>query len=196
MISAILLCVEESKKLRQPKALLTLESKTFVRQAIEQIFKSGVEELIIVTGAYQKEVEIEVRKFFDSLVRLSKIKLVHNEDYRAGKMGSIQKGLKAVSSDKAAFFISLVDLPFLSSQNYRDFIRKFTLNEKKLIRGRFKGDPSHPVLISTQYKKEILSSPVDDNSCAFLFKKYPTDIAWCELDSAAGTSLNIKNLVF
>ena len=186
MISAILLCAGESKRLGGPKALLTIDSKTFVRNAIEQIFKSGVEELILVTGAYQKEVEIEVHKYFDPLIRLAKIKLIHNQEYKAGMMSSIQKGVKSIAPEASAFFIALVDLPFVSHADYQNLIKEFKKTEKKLVRGRFKGQATHPVLISTDLKKEILVAPVDDKGCAFLFKKYPAEISWHEVDSERG----------
>lgn len=190
MISAILLCAGESKRLGAPKALLTLDaktsSKTFVRNAIEQIFKSGVEELVIVTGAYQKEIELEIRKYFDSLIRLSKLKLVHNDNYKKGMMTSIQRGVKALSKESDAFFISLVDLPFVESKDYRLLAREFRAGTKKLFRAKFAGQPTHPVLISTEFKNEILKSEPVDQGCAFLFKKYPDEILWCKSDSDRG----------
>lgn len=197
MISAILLCAGESKRLGAPKALLNLEandsSKTFVRNAIEQIFKSGVGELIIVTGAYQKEIEQEIRKYFDPLIRLSKLKLVHNPDFKTGMMSSIQKGVKSLAAETQAFFVSLVDLPFVEQKDYRSLAREFSQSDKKLVRARYRGRPTHPVLISYEFRKEILSAAAIDQGCAFLFKKYPGEIAWCEAESARG-SIDIDSM--
>ena len=91
-----------------------------------------------------------------------------------------------MSQHSQAFFISLVDLPFIESKDYNSLLENFLTTKRKLVRGRYQNQPTHPVLISSETRDEILNSKTNDQGCAFLFKKYPEQTMWLEMDSSRG----------
>jgi molybdenum cofactor cytidylyltransferase len=173
MISAILLCAGESKRMGIPKALLhTSTGKTFLQQALDNLVSADVDEIIVVMGAHQ---EI-IRTNFPVLLKEKTLKIVFNPDYKSGMMSSIQTGIKALNKKSNAFLITLIDLPFLIPENFHQIIAEFHLNQTKLIRFQMDNHPAHPVLISTLFIPEIMNKPHIDKGCSFLFKKYQSDV--------------------
>ena len=188
MISAILLSAGESKRMNSAKALLPANGETFIRYALNTLLKTNVDDIVIVTGAYQAEIEAEIfntlneipikayadRKFL--LANNKTVTIKWNPFFSTGMMSSIQQGINALNYSTEAFFITLVDLPFLKAEDYELLTENYFTNKTKLSRFLNEDSPSHPVLISASFIPEILTQPKIDQGCSFLFKKYPQDV--------------------
>ena len=99
-----------------------------------------------------------------------------NPFFATGMMSSIQQGLHVLNYSSEAFFVTLVDLPFLEAEDYNILIENFFTHKTKLSRFLVEDCPSHPVLMSTSFIPEILAQPQIDQGCSFLFKKYEQDV--------------------
>src|SRR4030042_2141801 len=99
MISSIVLAAGESRRMGQTKQLLAWEGKTILRQVLENLLNSRLEEVILVLG---HEAERILEK-----VDTRKLKVVINKNYRKGMITSIQRGLTALDEQAEAFFIVL-----------------------------------------------------------------------------------------
>ncbi len=185
MISAILLCIGQTKRREVPSALLQLNAKTMVRHSIDELLKSGVGEIIVVTTDYQKEIETEVRKYFDSLVRFEKIKFVPHLG-RVSEVKALQSGVTALDKASTAFFISHADYSLLENKDYSLLLKYFVKTEQKIARARFKNTPCYPFLISKKLQGEILMEPSTQKDLEFLFRKYADQLAWLETSSRRG----------
>jgi CTP:molybdopterin cytidylyltransferase MocA len=104
MVSALLICTDQSSPQQTPTALQMMNSQTFVRTAINEILKAGVDEIIVVLS--MKEIEAEIRKYFDLLVRASIIKLVYSHGKNMLRL--VNTGLTCIYKESSLFlFLAL-----------------------------------------------------------------------------------------
>lgn len=187
MISAILLCGGESKRLGGPKGLLKFQERSFVVRAVDAFLSASIDELIVVTGAYKHEIESEIQHFEQNKRQL---KHVWNPNFKTGIMSSIQTGVREVSPQSTAFLLSLVDLPFVDASAINHLIFAFNDSDKKMGRYLHQTLPAHPVIISTEFIPEILSKHPQDHGCAYLFNKYPKEAFFLEAPRHLLTNIN------
>jgi CTP:molybdopterin cytidylyltransferase MocA len=169
MMTALLLAAGQGRRMQyKAKALLALGKETFVQHALQELHKAGLDDLLLVTGAQRQAV-------WDAAC-LAKVPLreAYNPDYPSGLISSIQAGLKACPASTEAVLITLVDLPFLTADDYRSVSLAFRKGEADgLLRAQSQGKPAHPVVIPRAYFAEILQEPPADSGCSFLFQRYP-----------------------
>jgi molybdenum cofactor cytidylyltransferase len=164
----LLLCAGLSRRMGTPKALLRINGETLVARALREL--SG-NRILCVTSS--DSVESEIRRSGGRFVR--------NPAPELGLLSSIKSGIRALESAETGVVVSLVDLPFLNSDDYGQLPRG-----TRLSRFRYQGQPAHPVWIPAKYFAEILDAPEQDFGCGFLFKKYADQVKWLEAKSAAG----------
>lgn len=169
MITALLLAAGQGSRMEyKAKALLKLGPKTFVQHALQQLHAAAVDDMILVTGSQREAV-------WNAALRADvPLREAYNADFASGILSSIQTGLQSVSSASTAVLITLVDLPFLTADDYRAACLAWKkLPSEQLLRGQSEGKPGHPVIIPRVYFPEILEQPASDRGCSFLFQRYP-----------------------
>jgi len=168
MITALLLAAGQGSRMQyQAKALLALGQQTFVQHALQQLHDAGLDDLLLVTGSQREAVWNAA-----SLAKVP-VREAHNPEYPSGLLSSIQAGLKACPASTDAVLITLVDLPFLTADDYRKVRAAWQNGEANgLLRSQSQGKPAHPVVIPRAYFNEILEQPPSDKGCSFLFQKY------------------------
>lgn len=134
------------------KLLLEFKNHTIVEQCYSSLSKSGVDEIIVVTG---RDAEI-----VSGLLRLrQQDRLVHNADFRLGLTTSIQKGVKQAHGD--AFMLCLADMPLLNMDHYDSLIEEFqtsAMADQEAILAPFvNGKRGNPVIFSKVHKPAILA---------------------------------------
>jgi CTP:molybdopterin cytidylyltransferase MocA len=193
MVSALLICTDQSSPQQTPTALQMMNSQTFVRTAINEILKAGVDEIIVVLS--MKEIETEIRKYFDSLVRSSMIKLVYSHDKKMLRL--VSSGLTGIHKDASLFLISRIEDCQLVAQDYILLIKQLFLSEQKIICYRFKNKISYPILLSKFLSFDLrqasqLQTLQHHEPHEYLINKYPDWVSWCELALATGTARSEK----
>ncbi len=169
MITALLLAAGQGSRMQyQAKALLKLGSGTFVQHALQQLHEAGLDELILVTGSQREAV-------WNAALRAHvPLREAYNPDSSSGLLSSIQCGLRSVAPDSLGVLITLVDLPFLTAEDYRAACQAWQkLSPDEFLRAQSEGKPGHPVIIPRKYFNEILEQPASDKGCSFLFQRYP-----------------------
>jgi molybdenum cofactor cytidylyltransferase len=106
-IDCILLAAGESLRMGRPKQLLELGGKPLILHALQTAL-AACRRVFVVQGAVDLAGIIPAG---------GRVFLVSNPDYRAGQLGSLQRGLEACSCGSA--FIMLADLPLLAEATYR-----------------------------------------------------------------------------
>jgi len=118
--------------------------------------------LVIVTGYRHRELVKSLTPCTNRVAKTEKavnLIIVKNPDYRKGQFSSTKVGVFNVRKG-ARFFISLADMPYTTSDNYR--ILSELLKDNDAVRPFVNGQPGHPVLHSPSLKQRILDMP--DNS--------------------------------
>jgi CTP:molybdopterin cytidylyltransferase MocA len=178
MISALLLAAGQGSRMgHKAKGLLRLGERTFVQHALQQLDDAGLQDLVLVTGA-QREAVWESARTAHIPVREA-----YNADFATGLLSSIQRGLRALPTETSAVLITLVDLPFLTADDYRAACLAWQSGKPTdLLRSESAGKPGHPVIIPRAYFSEILEQPASDKGCSFLFQRYPDSVRYQTLD--------------
>ncbi len=176
MISSIVLAAGESRRMGQTKQLLAWEGKTILRQVLENLLHSRLDEVILVLG---HEAE-RILKMVDT----RKIKVVINKNYRKGMITSIQEGLTALHEQTEAFFIVLADQPGIGPEVFDLLIGEFkrATPQKNIVLPTYRGRRGHPALFSVKYREEALRLKGDVGFRQIL-QEHPEDILAVEMDS-------------
>lgn len=119
--------------------------------------------LIVVTGYRRQSVEkalLPCKEFIEKTDARLEMLIVDNPDYRKGQFSSTKVGVSQVE-DGQDFFISLADMPLVSSDHYgtlvpllkdHDAVRPFCENNGDKV-------PGHPVLHAYRLKDILIKCP-------------------------------------
>ena len=99
--AGLILAAGESRRMGQPKALLTINGHTFVQNLIE-ILKKTCDPLVVVLGHNPEPIR---KAIGDSAT------IVINHNYNLGQFSSMQAGLKALPANIDGLLFTLVDHP-------------------------------------------------------------------------------------
>jgi len=149
MVSAIILAAGEARRMGKLKQLLPLGKTTILEKTVENIVASRVDETIMVLG-------YEAEKIITRLSR-APVKMVVNPLYQGGMATSIVAGLRAVGAGASAIMLVLADQPFIDSRVINRLLDEFKRHNKGIVIPTYQGKRGHPVIISLEYKAELLS---------------------------------------
>jgi molybdenum cofactor cytidylyltransferase len=105
VISAVILAAGLSSRLGRPKQLLRLGNKTVLEHVIDHASRALVGEVILVLGAYRREIE---QATLDCPVRR-----VFNPRYATGQGSSVAAGAAAVSPEARGILFLAGDQPLI-----------------------------------------------------------------------------------
>lgn len=114
--------------------------------------------LTVVTGYRRVSLHKALKPCRDFIEKTDKrIEMIEvfNPDFRSGQFSSAKTGVKNVS-DNSPFFISLADMPLITSHNYAELSSK--LGNYDAVRPSSNKKPGHPVLFSPSMKNRILKA--------------------------------------
>ena len=148
MISCILLSAGFNSRFGSPKALAKLKGLTVIERVQKQLLKAPLDEIVIVLGAYAKEIE-------PFLLKHTMIKFVHNKDYKFGQTSSFKIGLQNVSSDAQGVLLMPVDYPFIQGETLEGLIHFFQDREPLILIPTFKERKGHPPIFHRKLTAEF-----------------------------------------
>ena len=148
MISVIILAAGYSRRMGQPKQLLTLGKSTILQQTVKKYLDSHAGEIIVVVG-YQEQ---RVRQLLEG----HSLKIVFNADYPSGMASSIATGIREMDKKSQGIMIALGDLPLVSTQTINELISAFLSGNKGIVLPTYQGMSGHPVIFSIAYRQELL----------------------------------------
>ncbi len=174
MISGILLAAGESRRMGSPKALLAYQGQTFLERICTAFFDAGVEELVVVLGAWEDRLR-------PALPRHPALRTVVNPHYAQGQLSSLVCGLGALSPDSAAAVVNLVDHPLVRPETIAALMASFRTDPLPIIIATHQGQRGHPVLFSRQVYAELLAAPLDKGAKTVV-RKDPARVRHVPLD--------------
>lgn len=183
--SAVLLAAGEGSRLgRVAKSLLRLDGRALIEHQVQALLKAGAGKIIIVTGYYYSEIEVELEKIISNLPAQSRplehetaiIKIVRNPEPEQGQQSSVRLGLEtlaallstSLSTDSAdqdthhadPILIALVDQPLMSSSDYQSCLAAFHQRPSacSIVYPVVEGQRGNPVVFSKESMLNILQS--------------------------------------
>ncbi len=136
-VAGILLAAGGSSRLGAPKQLLEKDGIPLVRQIATTGLNSGLNPLIVITGANQEK----IRKALTGLP----VKVVENPDWLSGQGTSVAAGVRALPSNTGGVVFLLSDQPFVTEPLIRKIIDEAVTTQKPVIAPLAGGKRSNPV---------------------------------------------------
>ncbi len=148
----LVLAAGTSTRMGEWKLILPLRGKTIIERSVFNALR--VSKRVILVGGYRVK---ELEKLFRDCDR---VKVVFNRGYKRGMFSSIRCGVQYVETER--FFITLGDMPLISSSTFIKIARYDFADYIDVIRPQYMGRKGHPVLLSHKLCDRILA--MDDNS--------------------------------
>lgn len=149
-IASIVVAAGYSSRMHSFKPFLRFGEYTAVEMVVHTLKRSGIDDIIVVTGHRSCEVMEKLKG--------SGVRCVMNENYSQGMYSSVLKGLEALDEEYAAFFMQPVDVPLIKKHTLELLKSKYQESGKGVLYPVFCGKRGHPPLIDTKYKQAIIES--------------------------------------
>ncbi len=179
MISSIILAAGLSRRMGKPKLLLRHRGKSLVRTVAENVLAAARGEVILVTGAYSREVMQEVCEL--------PLVTVYNSLYALGQGTSLAAGAKAVDPSCSGVMVLMGDQPLITPSLISNLAETFLQAGCLVMRPTYRGCPGHPVffrncllpelvnlsgdrgarLVLEAHRRDLLLYPVEDQGVCF-----------------------------
>ena len=172
MISAIVLAGGLSTRMGQPKPLLPFGKRTVIEHIVFQLFKTGLEEIYVISGHEGDSVS--------HVVKGLPVHVVHNFTYASGGMlSSVKIGIRAVSlggtgdkndagrgeSDCDAALLCLVDQPAIENKVVKTLVDTFNNGSSdKILVPSFGKKGGHPIVIPAAFFSTIVDLPPEEQA--------------------------------
>jgi len=175
MISTIILAAGQSKRMGQPKMLLSWGELTVIEHVIITFLKAGIDDILVVTGGVREQVERAIDHY--------SVRKIHNQDYAAGEMlSSLQCGLRAMPLESRAVLIGLGDQPQILEQSIRSICEAYQESKSRLIVPSFQMRRGHPWLVTRPLWGEILELKAPESPRDFL-NRHAAEIHYLNMDT-------------
>lgn len=137
-----------------PKALLPLDSTTYLQTIFATLETAGVAPIRVVLGHGAAEIL--------AAVALGDTAVVLNEGWRRGMLSSLQLGLRSLHATPAqAALVALVDSPRFSVDTARALVSAFEQSAAPIVVPAHAGEHGHPVVFSRALWPELLRAPAE-----------------------------------
>ena len=154
--------------------LLPWKNRTVIEQVISVFQKSGLEDILVVTGGAREQVE--------SLASRLGIRSIFNQDYSNGEMLlSLQCGIRALNPQAEAMLIALGDQPQIQEGSVRRVCEAFFETKPNLVVPSYQMRRGHPWLVARPLWEELLKmSPL--RSPRDFLNEHQAEIQYVDLD--------------
>jgi molybdenum cofactor cytidylyltransferase len=159
-IAAIVLAAGGSVRMGQPKQLLPIGGQPMVRRVVEAVCGAGLDQVVVVTGAYAAEVR-------QALAGLN-LEMIFNESWSGGLSTSLRHGIKALRPEIGAVLIVLADQPALTPGLLEMLVARYRATGAPIVAPVHRGRRGNPVLFARTVFSELLAVEGDQGGRAFL----------------------------
>ncbi|WP_161882229.1 nucleotidyltransferase family protein [Deinococcus alpinitundrae] len=175
----VVLAAGLSRRLGQPKQLLTLGGETLVRRAARAVLDAGFAGVVAVVPL--GELGLRVR------AALTDLPLTFAECPRPdlGLSESFRAGLTALPGEAVAAHFALADMPFVTAPHHRAVLELFRETNAPLVLARYgEGGVRAPPHL---FRADLFSgfTQAGDHGPKHLIHEYASQAAWVTLPSAA-----------
>ena len=151
MIYGIVLAAGMGRRIGQPKALLSLDGRTFLERSVSALTGAGLEVVVVMNPGVSAAVPA-------GAFRCRRV-VNHDPDGENGMFGSVRLGvLEAVTRGAGGALLLPVDLPLVSSEDVRAVLGGLRAGAEVVVathRDRW----GHPIGVSRGVMEEIVAVP-------------------------------------
>ncbi len=171
---AIVLAAGMSTRMGTQKLLLPFDGMTIIEKVVENILKSGIENIMVVLGADHEKIA--------GVLEFWPVQTVRNENFQDGMHTSVMIGVYALPTRAKATLIFLGDQPLISENAIRKVVEAWHNSGKSIVIPLYEGKRGHPPLYDLKLRNELehLDPSVGLRSVA---QKFPEEIDEVETGS-------------
>ena len=155
MLAAVILSAGESRRMGQPKALLSCRGRTFIEHLIEVTRHPRVGVTRIVLGAGAEAIREHLR---DNRVAAEPAAIVMNADWPRGQLSSIQCAVRSLPPGIEGLILCPVDHPLISADVVAKLIAAFDSSGNLIVLPTHNGRRGHPVIFRAPLYSELLAA--------------------------------------
>ena len=167
MICAIVLAAGESRRMGSQKLLLPFGKTTVIGHVVDELLRSELDGVYVVVGHEGKRISEELSGRSGTIVT--------NPDYKLGMLSSVRCGLRAIPQQCDKVLIALGDQPAITSELVNELVHSSSTTGKGIVVPLYRGKRGHPILFSTRYRDEVLTS-YDNAGLRGVLQAHPDDI--------------------
>lgn len=152
-VGAVLLAAGEGSRLgKVPKCLLSLQGVPLIKRHLIALSSAGVDEVVVVTGHYYKDVEPAVEAFPVTVVR--------NPAPEDGQQSSVRLGLQALGDKLDLVLIALADQPLIGGDDLTELISAFKKRptDTSIVYPEVHGQRGNPVIFAGELITQLLAA--------------------------------------
>jgi molybdenum cofactor cytidylyltransferase len=147
-VAALLLAAGQSRRMGAFKPLLPFGPSTVIQSCLENLKAGGFDDVTVVVGHRADELKAV-------LAELACVHVVTNPDPSSEMGVSIERGVASLSANTQAALIALTDQPAIPGAVIKQIVDAWHAGAKLVI-PEFDGRGGHPVLVSLDYREELL----------------------------------------
>lgn len=156
MISAIVLAAGLSTRMGRPKLVMPWGTTTVIGQVVTTFAQAGADEIVVVTGGAQVEVEAAVCGVTGATVRT-----VFNPRFAEDDMlVSLRAGMGVLGEEVQAMLVALGDQPQIEAAVIRSLLEAYHASHSPLIVPSYQMRRGHPWVVGHSLWPDLLSAPV------------------------------------
>lgn len=156
VIDGLVLAAGRSRRMRQPKPLLSIDDETFLERAIRVLIEGGCRAVIVVLSSGAGD---EAR-----LAEQAGAKVVVNDDPESQQADSLRIGLGALESEAEAVVVLPVDHPIVRVSTVQRVLEAFRRRGAVIARPSYLGVPGHPTLFARRLFDELMRTDLPEGA--------------------------------
>jgi molybdenum cofactor cytidylyltransferase len=154
MLAAAILAAGESKRMGQPKALVSFQGSTFVEHLIAATRHARVGITRVVLGAGAEGIRAQLK--------IDPAWVVVNSDWPKGQLSSIHAALRSLPAGcTEGILVCPVDQPLISARLVAALIAAFESSGKMIVLPKYGVRRGHPVIFRADLYEELLEASAE-----------------------------------
>jgi molybdenum cofactor cytidylyltransferase len=151
-IAAMILSAGASRRMEQPKGLLTIGGTSFLKHIADVVTASDIRDTVIVLGADHDSIRNALGWFGGTVVV--------NHDWESGQLSSIVAGINALESGgHSGILLWPVDHPLIPASLITRMVHAYRESGSPIVVPVYRGRRGHPVILSRTVFDEVRSAP-------------------------------------
>jgi CTP:molybdopterin cytidylyltransferase MocA len=143
----VILAAGQSKRLGEPKQLLSLDGRTLLRRTVDAALGSRCRQIAVVIGVVAERMEDELAG--------SPVRIVMNDQWSAGLSTSVRAGLESLEEEVDSVIFVPCDQPALDAAILDSLVAAHEKSAKPIVVSAYGGAWGAPMLVARRFWSEL-----------------------------------------